>query len=144
MELQLASFKVCVACRGVRTLRVTVDRRMPLSSWNDEERMGDCLEGPEGRRLPYLRAAGVARKIPAGMFGPLLSEAALLRGVSWIQLTGVKCKRLDPEGCVMSPWDIPTRQWASQLGHSPKSCFKKMFRKPGLPRNIIRKDGSLS
>lgn len=85
LQLQLASFEVCVACRRVRTLRVIVDERMPLSLWGNEESLDDSPNAQERRRQPLLRAAGVVWKIPSGFMVPLLSEGTLLSEVGWMQ-----------------------------------------------------------
>lgn len=52
LQLQLVSFQACVACRGVRTLRVTVDKRMPLSLWGNDDSMDDELKTNTVGRLP--------------------------------------------------------------------------------------------
>lgn len=47
LELQRASFEICVACRGVRTLRITVGKCMPLSLWGDDESFDNRLRRPK-------------------------------------------------------------------------------------------------
>lgn len=124
LQLQLASFEVCVACRRLRTLRVTVDRRMPLSLWGDDDVVQDDAKAPKRRRLPSLRAYAVSWKMPDGMLAPVLMEAALLREVTWMQVTGVNCKHLDAENAAVSLLKGSILKPASAIGHSPRSYFK--------------------
>lgn len=49
LTLQLVSLKVCVACRGVRTLRVTVVKEMAPRLWGDDYVMGDSADAPQIR-----------------------------------------------------------------------------------------------
>lgn len=138
LELQLASFDICVACRGVRTLRVTVDKYIPLSLWGGDDSRGDSLRAQERRLLPALRAAGVAWQVPSGMLVPVLSEAALLRGVEWMPVTGVDCENLDPNAGALSRWDTSVLQPDSTLVHSPRVCLETMltfFGRGGLAIN---------
>ena len=127
LELQLASFGACVACRGVRTLSVTVDKRMPLSLWGDNDSLGKYSEAPERRRLPVLRATAVEWMMPAGMLVPMLSKAELLRGVEWMQLTGVDCGEVHSKATPVYPWNNVSLP-ATRLVHSPRSYFEAMLK----------------
>lgn len=147
LELQLASFEVCVACRGVRTLLVTVDEYIPLSLWDDHDSFCDPLKRPEKRRLPARRAAAVAWKMPAGMLVPVLSEAALLRGATRMQLTGVDYGQLDFEVAALSRWDDLIFQPVTRLVHSPRSYFEAMLTfldEDETPINTIQTKSRLS
>ncbi|CAM9709988.1 unnamed protein product, partial [Sphacelaria rigidula] len=61
MHLQLASLKFCIACRGVSTLRVTVDRHTPRRLWAApaEQLSMPMNGGVDKTRVPSLRARGV-------------------------------------------------------------------------------------
>lgn len=126
LELQLASFEVLVAFRGVRTLRVTVARNMPLSLWGDDDPSGTTIEAREKRRLPPLRAAGVEWKMPSGMLVPLLSQAALLREAEWMKLTGIECETLESNASAVSHWG-DLSQSVTRLVHSPRSYFEAVL-----------------
>ncbi|CAM9711464.1 unnamed protein product, partial [Laminaria digitata] len=101
---------------------------MPLSLWDDYDSVGDSFEAPERRRLPALRAAAVEWVMPAGMLVPVLSEAELLRGVEWMQLTGVDCGevRSKAKASSLSRWNESILQPATRQAHSPRSYFKSM------------------
>lgn len=120
MELQLASFSACVACRGVHTLCVTVGLHMPLSLWGGDDSSYDSSNATETRRLPGLRAAGVAWGMPPTYLVPVLVEAALLRHATWMKRDCIisKTAYLSFTGDVESP---PER-----LLHSPMSYFKAL------------------
>lgn len=126
LQLQLVSFQACVACRGVRTLRVTVDKRMPLSLWGNDDSMDDELKTNTVGRLPALRAAGVSWTLPASMFAPVLLQAVLLRDVEWMQKTGVNYVRLRSNDAALSGPDelIPS---VARSVRSPRIFFETML-----------------
>lgn len=61
------------------------------------------------------------------MLVPVLSEAALLSEVIWMQLTGVDCGQLDFKVATLYRWDISILQPATQLVHSPRNYFEAML-----------------
>lgn len=124
LQLQLASYEVCVACRGLCTVRVRVTRRMPLTFWGDDSSIRDAsVQAPQRRPLPALRVSGVSWIIPAGMLVPLLSQAALFREVEWMQVIGVDCESLQLNSCPVRRSD-DVSQSVSQPVHSPRSYFE--------------------
>lgn len=135
LELQLASFRVCVLCRGVRTLRVIAETGMPSSLWDDEDRVGGSLKAPGGRRVPTMRAAGVEWLMPGEMFVPTLSEAALVRGVQWLKIEGLNEESLRSNPPAISRWgDLPKS--LTRLVHSPRSYFEAMLSFLGRKENL--------
>lgn len=139
LELQLACFEACVACRDVRTLRVTVDSKMPLSLWDDHDFLNDCVKEPERRQLPPLRATAVAWKMPDGVPASVLSKAALLREVTWMQVTGVTCNHLDTKYTGLS--HDSKLQPAPPMAFSPKRYFAAIlgcFGEADLGSNTIQ------
>lgn len=122
-QLQLASFELCFACRRFRTLRVTVESAMPLSLWDDGESPGEPLKAHKTRQLPPLRAAAVSWMLPAGMFVPLLSQAALLKEAEWVQLTGVDCGGLETNPSALAFWGVVSRT-VEQRTLSPRMFFQ--------------------
>ena len=146
LALQLASFEVCVACRGVRTLRVTVNTRMPLSLWGNGDPFDDTLKAQEMRRLPTLRAAAVAWTLPGAMFAPVLLQAALLRDVEWMQTTGVNHVRLRSNAAALSREHNFT-QLVTRVVRSPRIYFETMLalnKQEHLASATIRNPRSIS
>ncbi|CAM9529905.1 unnamed protein product [Laminaria digitata] len=80
LELQLASFELCVACRGVRTLLVTIGFSIPLSLWGGDDHSDDPLKPTKWRQVPPLRAASVAWIMPVDTLVPTLLESDLQSG----------------------------------------------------------------
>ena len=108
-------------------MRVTVDRGMPLSLWGDDYSSKSVLNPPPRRRLPSVRANGVAWKFPAGMLVPLLWESALLREVEWMQLTGYACEYSDKKATTLSR----TRDFSQPVKRvvlSPARKFEEMVK----------------
>lgn len=130
LELQLVSFQACVACRDMRTLRVTVVRRMPLSLWGDEGTVGFPLEATRKRQVPALRAAAIAWKLPIGMLVPELSEAPLVREVKWMRVVGVDCQyvKANSPAFTASRRHRPWRPLKRRV-HSPRRVFEEMMTK---------------
>lgn len=85
-ELQVASFQLGVACRGVRSLRVIVDRDMPLGLWGSEQNSDDFRKRAAKRRLPAPDAASVTWKLPADMLVSVLSTSNLLNRAKKLEL----------------------------------------------------------
>ncbi|CAM9929086.1 unnamed protein product [Laminaria digitata] len=91
LELQLASFQLCVACRGVRTLLVTIGFSIPLSLWGGDDPSDDPHEPTKWRQVPPLRAPSVAWIMPVDTLVPTLLESDLLSGVeSMMMLNAVR------------------------------------------------------
>lgn len=118
MELELACYEVCPACRGTRTLWVPVDERMRSSLWGDDDSLVDVLEAPQKRRLPALQAFVVVWTVPIEMLVPVLPGAPLLSGVEKIKLTGITLLRFPASPIEM---DAPRalRQPRTAMAHSP-------------------------
>lgn len=133
LELQLASFQVCVVCRGVRTLRVTVDKGMPSSLWGDHDTVVDPYGAQDRRRLPPLRAAGAVWIIPIDVFVPVVSEAPLLRHAETMQLADTNCTCLDSRIDALTGRER-LRQLVAEIDHSPKGYFQndRTFPRPNV------------
>ena len=126
LELQLACFEVCVACRAVPTVHVVVDKNMPLSLWGDDGSTNNSPNAPARRRLPSLRAASVTWRMPAGMLVPVLTHSALLRQAEWMQLVGFNCARLFSDATPLPRWDDWT-QPGTQPARSPRRRFEEII-----------------
>ena len=125
MELQLAFFDVCVACRCVRTLGVFVNKRMPRSLWGEDDSLANSHKAHGRRLLPALQAAGAHWKLPAGMLAPVLSESGLLKNVEWIQMTGAICGDKESYATLCSH-RANSPQPCIRLTHSPGRYFRSM------------------
>lgn len=123
LELQLASFDICIACRDVPTLRVIVGEHTPLSLWGGVDSIGESCQTPVMRQVPNLRAASLVWKMPLDVLVRVLSESVLLRGVRWMRLRGMSERHSsEPTVCRGDDW-LPL---GSQLGHSARSYFEAM------------------
>ena len=91
-----------------------------------DDRVRGSLKTPGGRREPTVRATGVEWLMPAHMFVPILSEAALVRGVQWLKIGGLdeESLRSNPPG--ISSWE-DLIQPLTRLEHSPRSYFEAML-----------------
>lgn len=127
LQLQLVSFEACVACRGVRSLLVTVDTHMPLTLWGNDDSVDDPLKAQaKRRRLPALRAAGALWTLPSSMFAPILLQAALLKDVEWMQKTGVNYVRSHSKVDALSRGGDSLHLVSRVLG-SPRIFFETML-----------------
>ncbi|CAM9173997.1 unnamed protein product, partial [Laminaria digitata] len=150
LELQLTSFDTCVVCRDVRTLRVTVNKHMPLSLWGDDQSSSNYPKTSDRRRhLPSLRAAEVSWDIPIAMIVPILSETGLLKGVTRMRVVGKDCLRSTARTAIFADSKyVPSLLPLARLVHTPGTYFAAAmwtFRDPRHhARHLFRAVDSLS
>lgn len=117
LELQLASFQLCVACRGVRTLLVTIGFSIPLSLWGGDDHSDDLLKPTKWRQVSPLRAASVAWIMSVDTLVPTLLESDLLSGVESMTMLVPNRKDWDT-----NPYEVdkgPTTTHLPQLSLDP-------------------------
>lgn len=118
MELQLASFPFCVACRDARNILVVVNKDMPLSLWGDD----DDSDVTPRRRLPILRVTDEKWYMPADMLVPVLIESELMRGVKRLQVVSYFGQGWYSTEDMRGVWQPPR----PERSVSPRSVFDVM------------------